>query len=55
VGLNEFINEVRASIREDIIVTSEEAHAFSRDWWALLMLRELLGHVIDKPPLVLRP
>ena len=55
MSLNEFINEVRASIREDIIVTGEEMHAFSRDWWTLLMLRELLGHVIDKPPLVLRP
>ncbi|MGC8543949.1 MAG: FAD-binding oxidoreductase, partial [Vulcanisaeta sp.] len=50
-----FINEVKNALGNNIFVSDNEVSAFSRDWWSLLILRELRGSVIEKPPVVIRP
>ncbi|WP_243675580.1 FAD-dependent oxidoreductase [Vulcanisaeta distributa] len=54
--LVKFLKDVEELLGKDNVIS--EGHglsAFRRDWWSILMLREVLGHDIDAPPAVIRP
>ncbi len=56
VELVKFLKDVEELLgRENVISEGHGLSAFRRDWWSILMLKEMLGHDIDAPPAVIRP
>ncbi|WP_069807656.1 FAD-binding oxidoreductase [Vulcanisaeta thermophila] len=51
---DEFIKSVVNELGDDVLVKGDDAWSLRRDWWPLLMLREVLGQGINVP-VVLRP
>ncbi|WP_243679911.1 hypothetical protein [Vulcanisaeta souniana] len=51
MDLSNFLREIEELIGRDSIVREDhESSTFGRDWWSLLMLREVLGHGLNPPP-----
>ncbi|WP_188602517.1 FAD-binding oxidoreductase [Vulcanisaeta souniana] len=56
MDLSNFLREIEELIGRDSIVREDhESSTFGRDWWSLLMLREVLGHGLNPPPAIIRP
>ena len=54
--MSNFLNDVEELIGRDNVVTEGyELSMFRRDWWSILMLREMLGRGVNPPPAVIRP
>ncbi|ADN50975.1 FAD-binding oxidoreductase [Vulcanisaeta distributa] len=56
MDLSNFLRETEKLIgRDNVIREGHELLVFRRDWWPLLMLREVLGRVPNPPPAIIRP
>ncbi len=56
MNLSNFLKETEELIgRDNVIKEGHELSVFRRDWWSLLILREILRHVPNPPPAVIRP